>query len=447
MSSKASAETTPFVRNWITSGVGKGWSIAFWFAIPVLLRLVFMPVSHYWDTQIWYSFFADIKFDHSPYDTLQTLSYETRSERIYPYYEYFAYPPGILYLYYPVGKFYALLDPNLNYVLGRGFIPLISQIPWFFYFIFKIPVMLADVGIMALLWKMGGKAVAQRYAYSPYVIMVMIWMFDPIMVFFMLLGVYTLERKNYDLSAISFALGTVIKFVPVFILPAILLYLLRKNITFISLLRYIAVFGITTGVLIFPYLRGTLFTLEFHGGRIGSGLSWQSIFNLVLAWAPQSMSISYATALSASIGSLFLLIGMLVVYAYTYRMNLTLNSTIVVTLLGYLAFTKIVNEVYALAVIPFILLELKTHTSAKKERFYKLFWSIPLGWAIINVPAYLGFAWISATFDAFNYPSLVGLSDLSDQKSPMLIYFVVGSFYTLLCLFGIPLFSIKETKN
>jgi hypothetical protein len=406
-----------------------------------------MPISHTWDTQIWYSFFADIKFDHSPYDTLQTLSYETRSERIYPYYEYFAYPPGILYLYYPLGKFYALLDPNLNYVLGRGFIPLITQIPWFFYFIFKIPVMLADMGIMALLWKMGGKDVARRYAYSPYVIMVVVWTFDPIMIFFMLLGVYALERKNYDLSAISFAMGTVIKFVPVFIIPAILLYLVRKNVTFLGLLRYIAVFGITAGVIIFPYLKGTLFTLEFHGARIGGGLSWQSIFNLVLAWLPQSMSVSYATALSAAIGSLFLLVGMMVVYAYTYRMNLTLNSTIVVTLLGYLAFTKIVNEVYALAVIPFILLDLKIHNSAKKERFYKLFWSIPLGWAIINIPAYLGFAWISATFDAYNYPSLLGLSILSDQKSPMLVYFVVGSFYTLLCLSGISLFSIKETKT
>ncbi|HEX2910244.1 MAG TPA: hypothetical protein VH186_05505 [Chloroflexia bacterium] len=420
-----------------------GWAIRGWFLGAILIRLLLIPISHHWDIQTWYSMFADFNFGRSPYDTMQTLSFETRLEYGYLYYEYFAYPPGLIYIYWPIAKLYALLDPNLNYSLGAPFSLVAPTTTWYFNYFFKIPVMLADLGIIVLLWKMGGSDIAKRYALNPYILVVMIWMFDPMMVFSLLWTVYSLERKKPYQAALALALGTVIKYVPLFILPAILLYLVRQKFTVFQLLKFCMVFGVVCAGLIIPFAKGTAFTFEFQTARVGGGLTWQHLFIFLNAWFPAVLNDFKATYISATVGAFILPVGMLIVYAYTYRRNLTINSTVLVTVLGYLAFTKIVNEVYASAVIPFILLELQRNPHPVKERYYKVFWSIPLAWIILNVPLFQFFVNPLANMDQLNYLNVRSITLLFDFKFKALVFAVVGTFFTLLCLYAIPRFSVS----
>jgi hypothetical protein len=420
------------------------WPLLVWFAGPALVRLVIMPLSHPWDTQTWYAFFNDLHTGRSPYDTMTTLSLETRSEKVYQYYEYYAYPPGLIYIYWPIAKLYALFDPNLGYYLGKIFLPAMTPMPWIFPFFFKIPIMLADLGVAALLWVMGGREVARKYTWSPYAILAVTWMFDSMMVLCILWAVYALKKGQLNRAAIALALGTVLKFVPVFIVPAILLYLIRRNATFMQLVRFSLVFGVVTLGLIAPYLRGTLFTLEFHGARPGGGLSWHSVFYLFSALASNPLDSYSAIFISAAVGSLTLPIGMLITYAYTYRKNLNLNSTIIVTLLGYLVSTKIVNEVYVLPIVPLILLELQANYSANRERYYKLLWAMPFAVAMINVPVQYFFVQPLVNLGQFNYPAIL------DVDGPIRLHFlipalaIVGTLYTYVSFKAIRVFSISE---
>lgn len=414
-----------------------------WFAVPVLLRLVAMQFNHYWDVQTWYGNFADFKLNQSPYETMRTLSFESRVERTGFFYEYHAYPPGLIYLYWPVAKLYALFDSGLTYHFGRLGLPPVVAIPWYFNYFFKLPLLLADLGIAGLLWKMAGSKTAQRYAWNLYPIMALSWQFDTLVAFCILWAVYALERRRLNQAALALALGTVLKYTPLFVVPAILLYLIRQGCSLRQLLRFGLVFGGVCLVLVAPYWDGVMFALEFQASRLGGGLSWHSLFVFLPAWT-NWLSDLEATNLSAAIGGLTLPLGLLVVYAYTYHRKLTLNSTILVTLLGYLAFTKIVNEVYLLNAFPLLLLELKRNPSRLKEWYFRLFWAIPVAVAIIRSPLPYFLNSSLASLDRLDPSVLTDLTFLQDNKLLALVIFVVGTFFTVLLLKAIPLFAVPE---
>src|SRR5262249_16354583 len=150
-----------------------------WFSGPVIIRLVAMQFNHHWDIQTWYGLFTDLRLDRSPYDTLRTLTYETRVDRSGLFYEYHAYPPGLIYLYWPIAKLYALVDSSgLNYHFGRQGVAPVVAVPWYFNYFFKMPLLFADLGIAALLWKMVGRDTARRYVWNLYPIMALAWQFD-----------------------------------------------------------------------------------------------------------------------------------------------------------------------------------------------------------------------------------------------------------------------------
>ena len=53
-----------------------------------------------------------------------------------------------------------------------------------------------------------------------------------------------------------------------------------------------------------------------------------------------------------------LVLGMLLAYRYVFLRELTLNQMVLITLLAYLLSTKLVNEQYVLALLPFSYVEL-----------------------------------------------------------------------------------------
>ncbi len=418
-----------------------------WFAGPLLIRLSVVPLGHFWDLQTWYNMFVDFHHGRTPYDTMQTLSFEARAEHTSLYHFYYAYPPGLIYLYWPISQLYALLDPGLHYSLGRQGSVVASAIPWYFNYFFDLPLIIADLGIAALLWKMAGPTLARRYAWSLYPVLVIIWMFEPLLALSILGGVYSLERGKSGWAALAFALGTVLKYVPVFLVIPTLLYLLRRGASPGTLVRFGLIYSLTCLVLVAPFWQGTLFCLEFHAARQGGGLNWHSIFYFLSEWRPDLLDDYGATAMSAAIGSLVLPIGLVAVYAYTYRADLSANRTILVSLLGYLAFTKIVNEVYLLNLIPLVLLELHRQPSRRKEFFYKLFWSIPIACALVSTPPfYFLTTWLQSQ-GQLDLAAVSKLASFTDLKIPSLVMAVAGTFFTGLCLAAIPLFGPRSAPK
>jgi hypothetical protein len=420
------------------------WAAWGWLLGPILLRLLIMPLNHAWDVQTWYDFFADFKFNRTPYETMRTLTFESSlNPAQLNYYEYYAYPPGLIYIYWPLAKFYSLLDPNLNYHVSAPLTIAFFPVPMLFNYFFKIPIMLADVGIIVLLQKIAGREIAKRYAWNHYVLLVMIWMFDPMMAFCILWGVYALERDKLKQAGLAFALGTVLKYVPMFLIPAILLYLFRQKYPLPRIGMFILVYGLTCAVLVAPFLDGTLFVLGFQTSRAGDGLSWHAMFSAIRDLSDNPGIQAISTFASVFLGQLVLPIGMMLVYVYTYRRQLTLNSTVLVTMLGYIACTKIVNEVYALPLLPLILLELQRHPSKIKERYYKLCWSIPLGWAVVGVPFFIFFTMPLIGLGQIDVISTYELETVIERKDFALLFGVVGLGYTLLCLFAMSRFAVS----
>jgi hypothetical protein len=102
--------------------------------LALLLRLLLLPLGHWWDVTIDYNVFIDLAKNHSPYDTFNMLSHIARSAGWDTVYEYYAYPPVPLYIYYPLAKLYILLHPHANYffaVPGSYAVPNLS-IDFFF---------------------------------------------------------------------------------------------------------------------------------------------------------------------------------------------------------------------------------------------------------------------------------------------------------------------------
>jgi hypothetical protein len=362
---------------------GRVWWI---FGGALVLRLVLVPFNHPWDGQTWYNLLVDLSQNHSPYDTFRQLSLFARSAKINPYYEYFAYPPGLIYLYYPIARLYALFDPNLTYHFSSpGTLPAFP-VPLAASLFFKLPVILGDLATGWLLKRMAGLKVAALYLYNPYVIFMSAWMFDSLMVLCLLLGLYWLEKGKLERVAIVLALGTLIKFVPVFIIPAFLVFLLTRNYRAAQILRFSLIYTLAVVLPCLPFYDGLLFVLGFQAQRVGGGLSWQAIWYFLGSWFPGNYWADYIFSFSGAVGALLLIAGTLLTCALVYRFRPAALGMFIAALAGYLAFTKVVNEVYVLPLVPLVLLQLARQSSPGWERCYKLLWSIPLAFALVNVP-------------------------------------------------------------
>src|SRR5215475_7941672 len=81
-------------------------------ALALAWRLALLPIGHPWDMTTGYNMLLDIGRGHSPYETFRYLTNVAQSAGWGPAYEYYAYPPAPLYVYYPLAKLFLLLHPN-----------------------------------------------------------------------------------------------------------------------------------------------------------------------------------------------------------------------------------------------------------------------------------------------------------------------------------------------
>ena len=431
-------------------------------ALALGIRYSLMLFNHPWDLQTWYNMFVDLGKGQSPYEALRYLTETTRSRygliwyesgRIFSskpavFYEYYAYPPFLMILYYPLAKLYALFFP-LQYSFAIPYTSTLNRINPAFHLFFKTPIFLSDLGIAILLYKMASRKAMKSFLFNPYIILVSAcWSFDGLAAFFLLFSIYLIKIKRFVGSSLSLALGAATKFYPVLALPLLNLYFFRKEVSWKKIALYNGAFFLVLLGIILPFWEGFRLVLDFHSRRAGIGLSLHTALYLIAQFAKSGTWIYYQI-FSPAIGAFTLTIGLLLSYYYLARRTLSLNLMILFILTAYLLFSKIVNEQYLFMLIPFLLLELSARYSEKKELIYKLMWSLPLAFAIINVPIYM-----------FTLPFYLSLfkPDLTIVQIGMQAYatalpkivhgvmlFSIASLFVLSCIYALRVFSQEKS--
>lgn len=354
--------------------------------LALLLRVLLLPLGHWWDLTIDYNVFIDLIKNHSPYDTFTFLSHIARSAGWDTVYEYYAYPPVPLYIYYPLAKLYGLLHPHATYFIAVSGSYAVPNLSLDFFFLFKAPIWIADFLIAALLARMSGTIRGFRdYLLNPYVLLISgAWTFDAIMVLGLVAGVYALYRRKMIWAGVALAFGTMVKFFPIIAVPTALIYLIKKERPFKEIVLFLAAYGVACLLFLGPFAQGVLTVLNFHGTRPGGGMNWQYIWEAgqLFTNTDYLQPVQYALA---AFGTPTLAIAMLLTYWYIWKADMTLNRMIIVTLLGFFIGSKLINEQYALMIIPFAWLE-AYHLQRGWRWIYRLLWMIPLAYAIVHVP-------------------------------------------------------------
>ncbi|MGZ6390884.1 MAG: polyprenol monophosphomannose synthase [Ktedonobacterales bacterium] len=355
--------------------------------MALALRLVLLPIGHWWDLTVDYNFFIDLAHNHSPYDTMAYLSHIARASGWDVNYEYYAYPPVPFYIYYPLAHIFALLHPTATYFIPVSGSYAMPNLPWDFYVLYKLPMWITDFVIAGLLARMSGTIRGWRdYLLNPYVLLVSAaWTFDAIMLLGLLLGAYYLQRGKFIQSGVALAFGTMVKFIPAIAAPVFVLYLIKRKRPVHEIVLFLAAYGVACLVFLGPFLQGLLYVTSFHGGRVGGGMNWEMYWRL-WRFFPRGTNLDPVSMAIGAFGTPTLIIVLLLAYWYIFKsQEMHFNRMIIVALLAFFVGSKLVNEQYALVVFPFMFLEARRMGGAWRW-FYRLFWIVPLAYAIMRVP-------------------------------------------------------------
>lgn len=359
------------------------WVIAL---LALAIRLVLLPIGHWWDLTVDYNVFVDLIHGHSPYDTMVYLSHIARAAGWDTYYEYYAYPPVPLYFYLPLAKIYGLLHPGANYFIPMSGSFAMPSLSLDFFFLLKLPMWIADFMIAALLARMSGTIRGFRdYLLNPYVLLIAAaWTFDNVMLLGLVAGTYWLQQGKFTRSGVAMAFGTMVKFIPAIVLPTFVLYMIKKQRPLREIVTFVAAYGVACLIFLGPYLKGLLYVVNFHSGRVGGGMNWEMYWRL-WTFFPRGTDLDPMSLAIGAFGTPMLVIVLLLAYWYVFTSDMRLNRMILVTLLAFFVGSKLVNEQYALVALPFAFLEARQVGGAWRW-LYRLLWIVPLAFAVMRVP-------------------------------------------------------------
>ncbi len=359
------------------------WSIGL---IAVVARLILLPLGHWWDITTFYNTFIDLGHNHSPYATLDTLSHIAQSSGWANAYEYYAYPPLAIYLYYPLARLFVLLHPAATYFFPVSSSTAMPSLPLDFYVLYKLPMWVADFALATLLARMSGTIRGFRdYLLNPYVLLISgAWTFDVVMVLALMCSIFWLHQGKFARAGAALAVATTVKFIPIILVPTCLIYLFKKRRTFKEMGVFLGVNIVATLALVAPFFSGTVAATAFQGGRTGGGMNWQQVW-VLWQFFPTLPSLPTVQAAIGFFGTPTLAIMLLIAYWRVFTGALSLNRMIIMTLLAFFIGSKLVNEQYALLLFPFMFIEAELLGGVWRW-FYRLFWVVPLLFAIMRVP-------------------------------------------------------------
>lgn len=413
-------------------------TLALLIGAALAMRLLLSPLGHPWDAHAWHNLLVELGHGQSPYDSGRSLSLLARASGHDAYNQHFTYPPGLLYLYYPLGKLYASLHPRDTVHFAPYGAVRAAPVPWDLQVLFKAPVWLADFGIAFLLLRMADRQASRRYLLNPYVVFVSgVWFFDAIMVFFLLLGVYLFRQGHVALSGAALALGALIKYVPVVAVPVLLIALIRDRRPPREAIALVGAFALTCVLMLAPFWEGFVFTAGFQASRVASGLSWSSVWFFLATWYPQTQAFSQMYLLSGEVQNWLLPVALLLAYLELWRRRRSVEQGVLLALLAYLVAAKVVSEVHILVIMPLVLLALGQRETANTRILFQLLWSVPLAWALVFVPMSSFLLPFIGSIDPSLATGLVEIVNLYPYHELAPLMVLTGAAYSLLCLIAI----------
>lgn len=278
------------------------------------------------------------------------------------FYEGYAYLPHLIPIIFPFYALYLLIggDPRpIKGVEGSLAVSLYYEVNFhmskdifLFLSIVKLPMIIADSLIVYILYRTGYGKAAAIYALSPYSIFITgMWgMFDSIVALCLLLTLIFLNRQKHALAGLLYGFSLV-KIYAAILLPAILVYLLRRGKR--QLIMFLAGFTVSQApTLLFALLdfKSMLYSvLLVHIFRQPSGLTPLRVLNLA-----ENVEVSIAVGMAHAAVSMLVYTALLYVLV-KHRVDMWNAFTIL--LLYFLAFSKVVHEQYYLSLYPLMLLK------------------------------------------------------------------------------------------
>ena len=208
-----------------------GWR---WLAVGLILRVAVSPLQHTWDSQTWWNVAGELGRESNllhavaaPYEHMRQLSALAHGSGFSNYYEYWAYPPGMLLLWWPAARaWFMLAGPLPEHFAGPDTFTAMP-IPLLLSLGMKAPVIIADLIAAVLLARLASGSAARWYYLNPYVLLIGGWTFDPVMLALLLGGVLAANHQRWLLAGLLLGLGAVVKFVPALLVPVVMLYAWR----------------------------------------------------------------------------------------------------------------------------------------------------------------------------------------------------------------------------
>lgn len=381
----------------------------FWLVLAAgaLLRFALLPFLHPWDGNTFHNLFAQLAHGENPYRTLASLTLDARSRADAawsPWYEYYAYPPLLIYVYWPLAQVAALFGPLTTHFYAAGSEALVPNAwPFSFLALYKLPIWIADFAVAWMLWRMTGRVwAAALWLLNPLVLLVSgAWMFDSIPAALTLGALWAYQRERVGLCGALLALGFAAKLYPIFLVPVFFLLLVWREDA--RAFRLVAVFALVAAALCLPFWPEVGQVFAFNSARQGGGLT---LHQLPLSWLQIAGEdqVSFRVLTSPVIGALTLVGGLGAAYWVLDRVRPDAASAVLFTLLAFFLATKLVNEQYVLWVMPFAILALARPDAPQGARAaFHLLWAVPFAYALVHVPlpAFLpgGHPWTRAILD------------------------------------------------
>jgi uncharacterized membrane protein len=286
----------------------------------------------------------------------------------------YAYMPTLLYIMSFMSAMNKWLGTNISWAV-----------------LWKIPVLLADVGVFILLYRYFYKRsfvlaimAGALWLLNPYLLARYEYtLFDPIQIFFLLLSV-TLLGKHDALSGLSFGLAISIKLIPLILFP-IMVYFAHRKLRLV-LWTGIALVGVSVPFLLdksdfVNYLNGAVFV---HGSRQIQG---RPVLSFVSQYSSDfGIEFSQNTHYLAYVG-LSLISGPIVsLYLMLMRHYKSIYALCFISFCCYYLFTPILNRTHLLWFVPFMLIGLYEITKGRTGAYLTIVLTIYLSLYLYLLP-------------------------------------------------------------
>ena len=286
-----------------------------------------------------------------------------------------------------MAKVAALFTPLSAHFVVPGAASLAPNVfPLPFLLLYKLPIWAADLGIGLVLWsRTRSVGAASLYLFNPLVLVVSgAWMFDAIPALLTLLALLAFERERHATTGALLALGFLMKFYPLFLLPTFFLALVWRRDA--RAFRLVGAFALVSLALMAPFWPEIGSAFAFNGARQGGGLSIHQVFQSWIQLHDASM-VRFELVVSPILGAIVLVGGLGITYAALDRVRPPIQAAVTMTLLAFLLVSKVVNEQYLLWVLPFAILQAHRPPATQAKRIaFHLLWAVPFLYLLAHVP-------------------------------------------------------------